>query len=133
MNTSKCKEDAKNQKQAEANTIKAQKQKQAKRERIKKLSRRAMVRRGLKPKTKGGLEKDDLIVNRNGKIVSLRKSEQCKRNDALQKWRYAAKAARVAMGFGNKFEACRKGTDLYAKTMEIYKSLRDGTRSMEEP
>merc|ERR1712187_810981 len=63
---------------------------------------RAVVFRGSKEKTVGGLTKDKLVKNKNGKIVSKGASARSKKNyagSALKAWADAVKAARKALGF----------------------------------
>merc|ERR1712083_534685 len=58
---------------------------------------KSLVLKGKRAKTAGGLTKDALIKNRNGKVVSKRKSSLAKRQwatSALKKWCEAVKAAR---------------------------------------
>merc|ERR1712066_877128 len=80
---------------------------------------------GRKAKTSGGLTKADLAKNREGKIVSRKRSAQAKRNysnSGAKKWANAVKAARKALhvkGFvaiGGKSAA---GKALYAKAKSL--------------
>merc|ERR1712085_153508 len=60
---------------------------------------KAMVMRGSKEKTSGGLKKDSLRKNKGGKIVSKKASESSKKKyagSAFQKWIKACQAARKA-------------------------------------
>merc|ERR1712050_53 len=90
---------------------------------------RAVVFRGSKEKTVGGLTKDKLVKNKSGKIVSKGASARSKKNyagSALKAWADAVKAARKALGFTG-FVAIggktAKGKALYAKA----KAIRTGT------
>merc|ERR1711904_492668 len=58
--------------------------------------KKALVFRGSKEKTSGGLKKSDLIKNANGKIVSKKASAVAKKRfgSTLKKWTDAVKAAR---------------------------------------
>merc|ERR1719300_602817 len=59
------------------------------------------VFRGSKVRTSGGLKKSDLIRNRNGKVVSRKRSEAGKRlgkRNGIGKFGAAVKAARKALG-----------------------------------
>ena len=47
---------------------------------IKKFGDRISVWEGLASQTRGGLTKDDLVMSKNGKLVSKKKSEIAKRN-----------------------------------------------------
>merc|ERR1712086_658981 len=89
---------------------------------------KAMVMRGSKEKTSGGLKKDSLRKNKGGKIVSKKKSESSKKKyagSAFQKWTKACQAARKELGLkgfqpvGGK---TAQGRALYAKTKALYKA-----------
>merc|ERR1711977_492928 len=62
--------------------------------------KKALVFRGSKEKTSGGLKKSDLIKNANGKIVSKKASAVAKKRfgSTLKKWTDAVKAARKSLG-----------------------------------
>merc|ERR1711862_468237 len=75
-----------------------------------------MVFKGRKAKTVGGLTKDKLTKNKNGKIVSKKKSAKGKGN----KWIAACVKARKAMGVKG-FKAIKKGSELYKKAKSFYK------------
>merc|ERR1712186_120759 len=86
---------------------------------------KAAVLRGSKVKTSGGLTKDKLMKNKNGKIVSKKSSASSKKryaNSGAKKWADAVKAARKALGLkgfvavGGKSAA---GKALYAKAKAI--------------
>ena len=49
---------------------------------------RAQVYHGTAYKTSGGLKRDDLVQNKNGRIVSKRKHNTAKREKRLQKFGY---------------------------------------------
>merc|ERR1712085_215930 len=82
---------------------------------------KAMVMRGSKEKTSGGLKKDSPRKNKGGKIVSKKKSA----GSAFQKWIKACQAARKELGLkgfqpvGGK---TAQGRVLYAKTKALYKA-----------
>merc|ERR550519_3122438 len=59
---------------------------------------KAMVFRGSKVRTSGGLKKGDLIKNKNGKIVSRKMSQRAKKNGHISKWTAACVKARKALG-----------------------------------
>merc|ERR1711957_825613 len=62
---------------------------------------KAMVLRGFKEKTSGGLKKDSLRKNKSGKIVSKKMSDRGRKNyagSALQKWAKACQVARKELG-----------------------------------
>merc|ERR1740129_144937 len=82
---------------------------------------RAVVFRGSKVKTSGGITKDKLIKNKNGRIVSKAASARGKRNYAnsgIKAWADAVKAARKALnltGFVAIGGKSATGKALYAK------------------
>merc|ERR1712086_910442 len=89
---------------------------------------KAMVMRGSKAKTSGGLKKDSLRKNKGGKIVSKKASDCAKKRyagSAFQKWTKACQAARKELGLkgmvimGGK---TAQGRALYAKTKALYKA-----------
>merc|ERR1712176_623369 len=86
---------------------------------------KARVFSGRKAKTTGGLTKDKLIKNKNGKVVSKQASAHSKKNFArgpLKAWSEAVKKARKELGFtgfvaiGGKSAA---GKSLYAKAKSL--------------
>merc|ERR1719405_186444 len=76
----------------------------------------AMVLRGSKAKTVGGLTAKDLTKNKNGKIVSKKASAKGKTHP----WIIAVKKARAALKIKG-FSAIKKGTPLYKKAKEFMK------------
>merc|ERR1712138_236883 len=77
---------------------------------------KAMVLRGSKAKTTGGLTAKDLTKNKYGKIVSKKSSARAKTNT----WIIAVKKARAALKLKG-FVAIKKGTPLYTKAQEFLK------------
>merc|ERR1739848_426645 len=77
---------------------------------------KAMVLRGSKAKTTGGLTAKDLTKNKYGKIVSKKSSARAKTNT----WIIAVKKARAALKLKG-FVAIKKGTPLYTKAQESLK------------
>merc|ERR1719262_1066412 len=75
---------------------------------------KAMVLRGSKAKTVGGLTAKDLTRNKAGKIVSKKQSARGKTNP----WMIAVKKARAALKIKG-FSAVKKGTPLYLKAKEF--------------
>merc|ERR1719203_318451 len=69
---------------------------------------------GKKIKTKKGLKKDDLMKNKEGKIVSKKRSQQGKES----KWSKATAKARAIKGYTG-FKPIKKGGSFYAKAKEI--------------
>merc|ERR1711957_44236 len=89
---------------------------------------KAMVMRGSKEKTGGGLKKESLRKNKGGKIVSKKASDHAKKRyagSALQKWIKACQAARKELGlkgFQPMGGKTAQGRALYAKTKALYKA-----------
>merc|ERR1711904_729681 len=84
--------------------------------------KKALVFRGSKEKTSGGLKKSDLIKNANGKIVSKKASAVAKKRfgSTLKRWTDAVKAARKSLGLKG-CVAVKKGTPLYTKSKANYR------------
>merc|ERR1719197_1726388 len=76
---------------------------------------KAMVLRGSKAKTVGGLTAKDLTKNKSGKIVSKKASAKGKKSP----WILACKKARAALKIKG-FAVIKKGTPLYLKAKEFY-------------
>merc|ERR1712173_518439 len=77
---------------------------------------KAMVLRGSKAKTVGGLTAKDLTRNKAGRIVSKKRSAQGKANA----WIVACKKARAALKLKG-FVGLKKGSPLYLKAKEFLK------------
>merc|ERR550537_1301623 len=75
---------------------------------------KAMVLRGTKAKTVGGLTAASLTKNKYGKIVSKKKSAVSKKNS----WMIAVQKARKALKIKG-FVAIKKGSELYKKAKEF--------------
>merc|ERR1711860_5835 len=84
---------------------------------------KAMVLRGSKEKTSGGLKAGDLKKNKHGKVVSKKSSARASKN----KFPKAVVAARKALGIKG-FVAIggktAQGKALLAKARSIYKTLK---------
>merc|ERR1719473_1659483 len=82
---------------------------------------KAMVLRGTKAKTVGGLTASDLTRNTYGKIVSKKQSAKAKKafKSTLGPWFQALAKARKALKITG-FVAIKKGTPLYTKAKEFY-------------
>merc|ERR1712139_294561 len=82
---------------------------------------KAVVLRGNKEKTSGGLKKSDLMKNKNGKIVSKKMSAASKKrfSNTVGPWMKAVKKARAALKLKG-FVAIKKGSPLYIKAKEFY-------------
>merc|ERR1711918_270355 len=76
---------------------------------------KAMVLRGTKAKTVGGLKASDLYKNKRGKIVSKKASAKGKKSA----WIQAVQKARSALKIKG-FFAIKKGTPFYKKAKEFY-------------
>merc|ERR1712070_35444 len=76
---------------------------------------------GRKVKTSSGLKKDAFKKNKDGKVVSKKKSAQGRKmfGPNLAKWVGAFKAARKELGLTG-FVATKQGSPLYNKTKELY-------------
>merc|ERR1712224_8851 len=66
-------------------------------------------------KTKTGLSKTDLVMNKNGRVVSKKKSSLGKKSP----WIAAVQKARKELKIKG-FSAIKKGTPLYKKAKELY-------------
>merc|ERR1719221_1829242 len=121
---------AKAMKAMKAKVMKAMKKKKAMKKSI--IARgkmaKAMVLRGSKAKTGGGLKKENLKKNKAGKIVSKKASESSKKRyagSALQKWGKAVAQAKKELnlkGFVIVGGKSAQGRALYAKAKAIYKA-----------
>merc|ERR1739849_28695 len=79
-----------------------------------------LVFRGSRVKTSGGLKKDKLTKNKDGKVVSAAMSKAGKKSYArIRGWTNAVQKARAALKVKG-FVAIKKGTPLYKKAKEIY-------------
>merc|ERR1712137_55501 len=82
--------------------------------------RMVKVFKGLKEKTSGGLKKDDVMLNKRGKVVSKRRSARAKiQYKNISGWHKAFMQARKVLGITG-FLPVKKGTQLYIKTREFY-------------
>ena len=85
---------------------------------------KAMVLRGSKAKTSGGLTKDGLFKNKRGKIVSKKASAAAKKKfGAIKGWFTAVQQARKALnvsGFVAINGKTSQGKALYAKAKAMY-------------
>merc|ERR1712070_72298 len=85
---------------------------------------KALVFRGTKVKTVGGLTKDKLMRNKRGKLVSKKSSTSGKRAyKNIKDWVSSAVAARKALhvtGFVAMNGKSHQGKALYAKTKALY-------------
>merc|ERR1719321_683067 len=76
---------------------------------------KVLVFRGSKAKTVGGMTASSLTKNKNGRIVSKKKSARGKKS----LWIAAVTKARKALGLKG-FVAIKKGSPLYKKAKELY-------------
>merc|ERR1719444_780261 len=92
---------------------------------------KAMVLRGSKAKTSGGLKKENLKKNKAGRIVSKAASESAKKRfagSALQKWTQAVQAARKELGITGMVPVGGKtaqGRALYAKAKLLKEARKE--------
>ena len=73
------------------------------------------VFKGTADKTKGGLKKADLMMNKRGKVVSKKMNKNAikqYKKSGLGKWVAACQKARAELGLVG-FVACKKGTAYY--------------------
>merc|ERR1719235_1043212 len=95
---------------------------------------KALVLRGSKEKTTGGLKKDDLIKNKRGKVVSKRRSALGKRRFSnIEAWVDAHMSARKALqvkGFCAINGKTLQGKAIYVKAKAI---LAGAARSSQAP
>eukprot|EP00930_Biecheleria_cincta_P061711 TRINITY_DN47274_c0_g1_i1.p1 TRINITY_DN47274_c0_g1~~TRINITY_DN47274_c0_g1_i1.p1 ORF type:complete len:161 (-),score=48.51 TRINITY_DN47274_c0_g1_i1:146-571(-) len=91
---------------------------------------RAMVLRGRKEKTSGGLTKDSLIKNKRGKVVSKRASAAGRKRFAfIEGWLQCVNEAREKLhikGFTAINGKSTAGKALYAKSKALYTELKTG-------
>jgi len=88
---------------------------------------------GKAKKTLGGLQKKDLVRNKQGKIVSKKRSEQAKalyRKHKLDRYFKCVLAAKKALGQSKKFVPIggktAKGQQLHKKIQELYRKWAGG-------
>merc|ERR1719161_1701529 len=83
--------------------------------------RKAVVFRGGKEKTSGGMTKSDLIKNKAGKVVSKKMSIAAKKrfSTTIKGWLEVVQKARKELGVKG-FVAIKKGSALYKKAREFY-------------
>merc|ERR1719182_1018710 len=91
---------------------------------------KALVLRGSKLKTSGGLKQEALMRNKRGKVVSKRQSAQGKRAyTRIEDWTESFMAARRALdvsGFVAINGRTLQGKALYIKTKALQRSMRGG-------
>merc|ERR1719330_361006 len=84
---------------------------------------KSQVFKGRKTRTSGGLKKSDLKRNKNGKIVSIKKSNFAKKSK-IGKWATAVVAARQSLnvkGFCAVGGKTKQGQQLLAKVRSLYR------------
>mmetsp|Transcript_11515 Transcript_11515/g.21618 ORF Transcript_11515/g.21618 Transcript_11515/m.21618 type:complete len:102 (-) Transcript_11515:227-532(-) len=90
--------------------------------------KKAVVFRGSKAKTSGGLTKADLKKNKNGKIVSKKASARAKSlyKDTIGPWVKAVSVAKKELGITGcvYVNSPGQGRTLYKKAKEIYACLK---------
>mmetsp|Transcript_83769 Transcript_83769/g.148387 ORF Transcript_83769/g.148387 Transcript_83769/m.148387 type:complete len:126 (-) Transcript_83769:105-482(-) len=94
---------------------------------------KALVFRGSKEKTRGGLTKDSVMRNKRGKIVSKKASAQGRRNYRnIEDWTEAVMEAREALharGFVAINGKSLQGKALYVKAKALRAARRQGRSS----
>merc|ERR1719409_276158 len=81
---------------------------------------KAIVFRGSKEKTVGGLKKTDLMKSKTGKLVSKKSHAAGKKAyKNIKGWTEAVQEARKELGVKG-FVAVKKGSALYKKAKELY-------------
>ena len=81
---------------------------------------RRQVWNGSRQKTMSGLSKSDFTTNKNGRLVSKKRSAHGARQfKNIRGWIQAVSKARKALGITG-FCAVKKGTPLYKKAREFY-------------
>lgn len=86
-----------------------------------KVGSKAMVLRGRREMTPGGLKSGDLVLNRKGKAVFRSRSQGGKKNGIknIAAWVAAFNEAKAELGLVG-FVPCKKGTALYARTRALW-------------
>merc|ERR1719305_333399 len=99
----------------------------AKKKRVSKVAKgrlaKSLVFKGKREKTVSGLTKDDIVLNKAGKLVSRKKSALGKQFDRVKGWRESFMKARAVMGvcgFVAMNGQTAQGKALYAKTRSFY-------------
>merc|ERR1719164_243774 len=101
-------------KKAAMKAMKAMKKKSVRKTATGRLAK-VLVLRGSKANTVGGLTAKDLTKNKNGKVVSKKRSAFGKKSPWIQAVAKARKALKITG-----FSAIKKGTPLYTKAKEFY-------------
>ena len=107
--------------------MKTMKAVRAKKKRVSKVAKgrlaKSLVFKGKREKTVSALTKDDIVLNKAGKLVSRKKSALGKKFDRVKGWRESFMKARAVMGVRG-FVAMNgqtaQGKALYAKTRSFY-------------
>jgi len=74
--------------------------------------------------TKSGLMKNDLCINKRGKVVSKKAMSNGKKRLSLSGWLNATLLARKQLGLKG-FVACKKGTKYYKLAKKLYDKLKE--------
>merc|ERR1719330_942606 len=95
---------------------------------------RSMVFKGSREKTSGGLRRDDLVLNRCGKVVSKKASAHGKRSFRhIESWLDSCMEARRALhltGFVPINGKSLQGKALYVKAKTLWKARQDGAAAL---
>jgi len=85
---------------------------------------KAQVFKGLRLSTSGGLKKEHLMLNKEGKVVSKRShAAGVKSFQRIKAWMTACNQARSELGIVG-FSPVKNGTPFYAKALELYQAER---------
>ena len=81
-----------------------------------------MVMHGTAKHTSGGLTKKDLKYNKNGEIVSRKKSTTAKKKESplLKAWRQAVKKVSAEPKYAGKFNKLNKSGAFYKAVKKVY-------------
>ena len=84
---------------------------------------RVQVFHGTAKKTAGGLTKGDMMLNKQGEIVSKTNSARAKKTESpmMQMWRDSVQTVQQRPAYVGKFNKLKKGTPFYKAVMALYK------------
>lgn len=90
---------------------------------VKTIGSRVQVFHGTAKKTAGGLTKADLMLNKQGEIVSKVNSARAKdiESPMMKMWRDSVQTVQRRPAYVGKFNKLKKGTPFYKEVMALYK------------
>lgn len=91
---------------------------------------REQVHNGTAYKTPGGLTIDDIIMNKNGRIVSLKKYKTAKKERRLEKYGYFAKKGKF--GYVKNGKSMKRFTKKMRHTKKQHMKMKGGKSKEEE-